>query len=99
MHIGIAADYGGFELKAQLSAALKTVGYEVTAFGAHKLVTGDVRPDFVVSPAWTVAKGQVTRGLHVALATNNAELVCTIGPAADSPEILRQNAECRDEYT
>ena len=82
-----------------MSAALKPVGYEVTDFGAYKLITGGVHPDFVVSLARTVAKGQVTRGLYVALAPNKAKLVCTIGPAAESPEILRQNAECRDEYT
>jgi len=43
MHIGIAADHGGLELKAQLTAAQKAVGYEVTDFGAHELVTGDER--------------------------------------------------------
>ena len=35
MHVGIAADHGGFELKVQLTAALKTAGYEVADFGAH----------------------------------------------------------------
>jgi len=29
MRIGIAADHGGFELKVQLTAALKATGYEV----------------------------------------------------------------------
>ena len=65
MHIGIAADHGGFELKVQLTAALKTAGYEVTDFGAHDLVTGDDYPDFVVPLAWAVAKGEVTRGLAI----------------------------------
>lgn len=48
MRIGIAADHGGFELKVQLTAALKTAGYEVADFGAHKLETGDDYLDFVV---------------------------------------------------
>jgi ribose 5-phosphate isomerase RpiB len=48
MRIGIAADHGGFELKVQLTAALKTAGYEMTDFGAYELVTGDDYPDFVV---------------------------------------------------
>ncbi len=29
MRIGIAADHGGFELKVQMTAALKAAGYEV----------------------------------------------------------------------
>ena len=43
MRIGIAADHGGFELKVQLTAALKAAGYEVADFGAYVLVTGRVR--------------------------------------------------------
>ena len=41
MRIGIAADHGGFELKVQLTAALKAAGYEVADFGAHELVSGN----------------------------------------------------------
>ena len=48
MRIGIAADHGGFELKVQLTAALKAAGYEVADFGAHELVTGDNYPDYAV---------------------------------------------------
>jgi ribose 5-phosphate isomerase B len=65
MRIGIAADHGGFELKAQLTEALKAAGYEVTDFGAHELVTGDDYPDFVVPMARAVAAGEVTRGLAI----------------------------------
>ena len=63
MRIGIAADHGGFELKAQLTAALKGAGYKVVDFGAKKLVTGDDYPDFVVPLAGAVAMGEVSRGL------------------------------------
>ena len=65
MRVGVAADHGGFELKAQLTAALKTAGYEVVDFGAHELVTGDDYPDFVVPLAKAVATGEVTRGLAI----------------------------------
>jgi len=65
MRIGIAADHGGFELKVQLIADLKTAGYDVEDFGAHELVTGDDYPDFVVPLARTVAKGEITRGLAI----------------------------------
>ena len=65
MLIGIAADHGGFELKAQLIDSLKTAGYEVMDFGAHKLETGDDYPDFVLPLARAVAKGEITRGLAI----------------------------------
>ena len=65
MRIGIAADHGGFELKVQLIADLKTAGYEVVDFGAHKLETGDDYPDFVFPLARAVAKGEITRGLAI----------------------------------
>ena len=65
MRIGIAADHGGFELKVQLIADLKTAGYEVEDFGAHELVKGDDYPDFVVPLARAVAKGEITRGLAI----------------------------------
>ncbi len=65
MHIGIAADHGGFELKAQLTIALKAAGYEVEDFGAHALVKGDDYPDFVVPLAQAVARGAIVRGLAI----------------------------------
>jgi ribose 5-phosphate isomerase B len=65
MRIGMAADHGGFDLKVQLTVALKTAGYEVEDFGAYELVTGDDYPDFVVPLARAVAKGEITRGLAI----------------------------------
>ena len=65
MRIGIAADHGGFELKVQLTAALKSGGYEVEDFGAHELVIGDDYPDFVVPLAQAVARGEIVRGLAI----------------------------------
>ena len=65
MRIGIAADHGGFELKVQLTAALKAAGYEVADFGARELVAEDDYPDFVVPLARAVARGEVTRGLAI----------------------------------
>ena len=46
MRIGIAGDHSGFELKVQLTAALKAAGYELADFGAQDLVTGDHYPAF-----------------------------------------------------
>ena len=65
MRIGIAADHGGFELKVQLTSALKAAGHEVADFGSHELVTVDDYPDFVVPLARAVARGEVARGLAI----------------------------------
>jgi ribose 5-phosphate isomerase B len=65
MLIGIAADHGGFELKTQLSEALKDAGYEVKDFGAHEPDAEDDYPDFVAPLARAVAKGEITRGLAI----------------------------------
>ena len=65
MHIGIAADHGGFELKVQLLAALTFAGYMVKDFGAWELVDGDDYPDFVVPLAKAVSGGEITRGLAI----------------------------------
>jgi ribose 5-phosphate isomerase B len=65
MRIGIAADHGGFQLKVELTVALKAAGHDVVDFGAHKLVVGDDYPDFVVPLARAVAKGEVSRGLAI----------------------------------
>jgi ribose 5-phosphate isomerase B len=65
MRIGIAADHGGFELKAQLIDDLNTAGYEVMDFGAHKLEPGDDYPDFVLPLARAVASGEIIRGLAI----------------------------------
>jgi ribose 5-phosphate isomerase B len=65
MRLGLAADHGGFELKGQLTEALKEAGYEVADFGAHELEPGEDYPDFVAPLARAVARGDVTRGLAI----------------------------------
>ena len=37
IRIGVAADHGGFELKAQLTGSLTSAGYEVVDFGSREL--------------------------------------------------------------
>jgi len=41
MHVGIANDHGGFDLKQGLLVQLRATGYEVVDFGAHSLVPDD----------------------------------------------------------
>ncbi|MDA8430338.1 MAG: RpiB/LacA/LacB family sugar-phosphate isomerase [Geobacteraceae bacterium] len=63
MRIGIAADHGGFEMKAQLAAALRSAGHEVTDFGARQRDPADDYPDFVIPLAQAVVAGAVERGI------------------------------------
>jgi ribose 5-phosphate isomerase B len=65
MTIGIAADHGGFELKRQIIASLKTEGYDVKDFGAYELSTNDDYPDFTAPLAVAVSKGKVYRGIAI----------------------------------
>ncbi len=37
MHVGIAADHGGFTLKGEMAELLRGAGHEVVDFGAHQL--------------------------------------------------------------
>jgi ribose 5-phosphate isomerase B len=61
--LGIAADHGGFRLKAELSESLRAAGYEIEDFGAYELDPADDYPDFIVSLARAVAGARVERGV------------------------------------
>ncbi len=65
MHIGIATDHGGFELKEQLAARLRDAGHGVTDFGARELRPDDDYPDFVIPLGQAVASGKMDRGVAV----------------------------------
>jgi ribose 5-phosphate isomerase B len=65
MHIGIATDHGGFELKENLIARLRAAGHEVADFGAHQLTPDDDYPDFVIPLSQAVAAGKIGRGVAV----------------------------------
>ena len=65
MRLGLAADHGGFELKEQLKQELKTLGYEVTDFGAFEYTPEDDYPDLVVPLARAVARGELDRGVAI----------------------------------
>jgi ribose 5-phosphate isomerase B len=65
MLVGIATDHGGFALKEELIAKLRSAAHEVVDFGAHELNPGDDYPDFVVPLARAVAAGNVDRGVAI----------------------------------
>ena len=63
--VGIATDHGGFGLKEELVAQLRSAGHEVVDFGAHGLNPGDDYPDFVIPLAQAVAAGKAERGITI----------------------------------
>ena len=65
MRIGIAADHGGFELKEELAARVRSAGHEVIDFGAHELAPDDDYPDFVIPLGQALVTGKVDRGVAV----------------------------------
>ena len=65
MRIGIATDHGGYGLKEEMVAQLRSANHEVIDFGAHELSSNDDYPDFVVPLAKAVVSGQVERGVAI----------------------------------
>ena len=65
MRVGIATDHGGFELKQELIAQLRSAGHEIVDFGAPSLTPDDDYPDYVTPLARAVAAGQVERGVAI----------------------------------
>ena len=63
LRVGIAADHGGYALKAELVRSLRGWGCDVEDFGAHHLDPSDDYPDFVIPLARAVAKGSIARGI------------------------------------
>jgi ribose 5-phosphate isomerase B len=65
MKIALAADHGGYEMKAILIERLRRAGHALTDFGAESLDPSDDYPDYVVPLARAVAAGDVDRGIVI----------------------------------
>jgi len=83
MRIGIATDFGWFELKMKLIAALNAVGYDLADIGPYELVTGENYPDFVVPLAKAVSDANdkqnrkfCINGIEACSAVNKVPGVC-----------------------
>jgi ribose 5-phosphate isomerase B len=64
MHIAIATDQGGFNLKGKIVEHLVAQGHQVSDLGIHELKSIDY-PDIAESVARTVASGEVERGIII----------------------------------
>ena len=62
--IGLACDHGGFELKEELKAFLKSVGIEPVDMGTFNEDSVDY-PDFGVLVAEKISKGQLEKGILI----------------------------------
>jgi ribose 5-phosphate isomerase B len=65
MKISIAADHGGFPLKAELIQVLTGAGHDVIDLGAHEYVAGDDYPDYAYAVGQSVQSGQTERGIVI----------------------------------
>ena len=64
MRIGIACDHGGFGLKEELKALLKTMGIDPVDFGSFDETSVDY-PDFGLQVAEKVSRGELERGILI----------------------------------
>jgi ribose 5-phosphate isomerase B len=64
MQIGLACDHGGFELKEELKAFLKSIGVEPIDMGTFNEDSVDY-PDFGVLVAERISKGELEKGILV----------------------------------
>ncbi len=65
MKISIAADHGGFSLKAELIQVLTRAGHDVIDLGAHEYLAGDDYPDYAYAVGQSVQSGQTERGIVI----------------------------------
>ena len=65
MHICIASDHDGFEMKGALTEHLRAQGHEVEDMGPHTLVPGDDYPDYCIPLAQKVASDETLRGIVI----------------------------------
>ena len=65
MKVAIGADHGGFELKQEIGALLRSDGHEVLDLGAPEYDALDDYPDFALAVARAIAAGEAERGIVV----------------------------------
>jgi ribose 5-phosphate isomerase B len=65
MKIAIAADHGGYSLKADIVELLKQAGHEPIDLGAHEYIAGDDYPDYAEQVGKAVQTGQAERGIVI----------------------------------
>jgi ribose 5-phosphate isomerase B len=65
MKIAIAADHGGFPLKADIVDLLTQAGHQAIDLGAHEYIASDDYPDYALLVGKAVQSGQADRGIVI----------------------------------
>ena len=65
MQIAIGADHAGFQLKEELTQAIRAAGHVVNDLGACEYNAADDYPDFALAVARTVVAGEAERGFVI----------------------------------
>jgi ribose 5-phosphate isomerase B len=92
LNIALAADHGGFVLKASLIDWLKLCGYEILDLGAYVFDSKDDYPDFSLKLSEAITSGKVERGI----------LICGSGVGASITANKIRGVRaclCHDTYT
>jgi ribose 5-phosphate isomerase B len=98
MKIALGADHAGYELKQQLSDALRAAGHEPLDFGTHSAESTDY-PDYAGEVARRVAAGAADRGVLVcgsgvgmSIAANKvAGVRCALGYSVEQARLTRSH--------
>jgi ribose 5-phosphate isomerase B len=64
MKIAIGADHGGYRLKEELAAVIRSLGHEIEDFGCSCEQSVDY-PDYAIPVCERVAQGQADRGILI----------------------------------
>jgi ribose 5-phosphate isomerase B len=63
MNIAIAADHGGFPLKAELIDVVRAAGHTPIDLGAHAYLPADDYPDYAEAVGRAIQSGEAARGI------------------------------------
>ena len=90
--VAIAADHGGYPLKADLTAWVASLGHEVVDLGAHEFDPDDDFPDFADAAAQAIASGQAERAIILCGSGVGASIAANKTPGVRA-------AICHDVYS
>lgn len=65
VHVALAADHAGLELKTKLAEEIARLGHEVMDLGAYSYDASDDYPDFAAASAHAVAAGKAERSVLI----------------------------------
>ncbi|MBX2852414.1 MAG: ribose 5-phosphate isomerase B [Phycisphaeraceae bacterium] len=92
MKVALAADHGGYPLKAEIAELVKSLGHEVLDLGAHQFDKDDDYPDFARYIGQAIQHGQAECGVLLCGSGVGASI------AANKMKGVRA-AVCHDAYS